>query len=67
MNEYQEFFLEYLSSSSFLLIINDEKQFFLMRTKFFGQPRTRQSQVALSAANANADNDQTDEQQVEPI
>jgi hypothetical protein len=33
-----------------------------MREKLLGQPAHRQSQVALSAATADIDNDQTDEQ-----
>ena len=40
----------------------DEKQFFHMRQTLLGQPTQRQSQVALSAATADIDNDQTDEQ-----
>ena len=36
-----------------------------MRNKLLGQPTPRQSQVALSAATADIDNDQTDEQLVE--
>jgi hypothetical protein len=48
-----------------LPFIDDEKKFFLMRRKQLGQPTQRQSQVALSAATADIDNDQTDEQIME--
>ena len=33
-----------------------------MRTKLLGEPTARQSQIALSAATADMDNDQTDDQ-----
>jgi hypothetical protein len=45
-----------------LPFIDDEKQFFKMRTKLLGETTKRQSQIALSAATANLDNDQTDDQ-----
>jgi hypothetical protein len=45
-----------------LPFIDDEKQFINMRNKLLGEPTQRQSQIALSAATANLDNDQTDDQ-----
>ena len=42
--------------------IDDEKQFLKMRNKILGEPTKRQSQIALSAATADLDNVQTDEQ-----
>jgi hypothetical protein len=53
------------SSSPFLPFITDEKEFFLMRHKKIDQPTPRQSQVAMSAATAAINNDQTDEEQNE--
>jgi hypothetical protein len=38
-----------------------------MRHKLLGQPTPRQSQVRLSAATADIDNDQTDDHQIGPI
>jgi len=61
-NEFHKFFFEYGSTSPFLPLIVDEKQFFCMRQTLLGQPTQRQSQVALSAATADIDNDPTDEQ-----
>jgi hypothetical protein len=37
-----------------------------MGHKLLGQPTLRQSQVELSAATANVDNEQTDDQIIEP-
>jgi len=42
--------------------MDDEKQFFLMRHKFLGQPTPRQSQVESSAATADIEKDQADDQ-----
>ena len=42
--------------------IDDEKQYFDIRNKLLGEPTARQSQIALSAATADMDNDQTDDQ-----
>jgi hypothetical protein len=42
--------------------MDDEKQFFLMRHKFLGQPTPRQSQVESSTATADIENDQADDQ-----
>ncbi len=66
-DQFQKFFFEYMSSSSspFLPFITDEKEFFLMRHKKIDQPTPRQSQVAMSAATAAINNDQTDEEQNE--
>lgn len=60
-NEFRKFFFEYISSTSFLPYIDNEKQFFMIHQKLIGQPTYRQSQVAMSAATANIDNDQTDD------
>ena len=59
-----KYFFEYKSKFPFLPFIDVEKQFFIMRNKLLGQPTPRQSQVAMSAATADIDNDQTDEQPV---
>src|ERR1700722_2750163 len=66
-NQFRKFFFQYnISSSPFLPFSDDEKQFILMRNKLLGQPTHRQTQVAMNAATANIDNDQTDEQPIEP-
>ncbi|CAF4936211.1 unnamed protein product, partial [Rotaria socialis] len=52
----------YISTSPFSPLIDDEKKFFQFRQKLLGEPTPRQSQVALSAATADIDNDpDTDE------
>lgn len=61
-NEFRKFFFEYISTCPFSSFIDDEKQFFTMRTKILGEPTARQSQVASSATTADMDNDQTDDQ-----
>jgi hypothetical protein len=43
-----------------------KNNFFLVRRKLLDQPTPRQSQVELSTATANIDNDQTDDQIIEP-
>jgi hypothetical protein len=60
-NQFEKFFIEYISSSSFLPVIDNETQLFLMRDKIMRQPTSRQSQVAMSTSIANIDNDQTDD------
>ncbi len=50
----------------FLPFIDDEKKYFDMRNKLLGQPTARQSQIAFSAATADMDNDQTDDQIMKP-
>jgi len=50
--------------TSFLPIINDEQQFKQMRQNILGQPTPQQSQVANSAATADLDNNQTDEEAI---
>jgi hypothetical protein len=49
-----------------LPFIDNEKQYFILRNKLLIQPTHRQSQVALSAATADIDNDQTNAQLTEP-
>ena len=61
-NQFQKFFIEYIHSSSFVPFITNEQQFFHMQHKLMDQPTLRQSQVAIRAATADVDNDQTDEQ-----
>ncbi|CAF2256135.1 unnamed protein product [Rotaria magnacalcarata] len=56
-NEFQKYLSSYISTSPFLPLINNEKKFFQLRQKLLGQPTPRQSQVALSAATADIDND----------
>ncbi len=60
-NQFENFFSQYIGTSSFLPYIYQEHQFTLIHHKIFGEPTPRQSQVAMSAATANLDNDQTDE------
>ncbi|CAF3604374.1 unnamed protein product [Rotaria socialis] len=64
--QFQKFFSEYINSSSFLPFIDNETQFVTMRNKIRNLPTARQSQVSISAATADIDNDQTDEPQNEP-
>ncbi|CAF5041203.1 unnamed protein product, partial [Rotaria magnacalcarata] len=56
-NEFQKYLSSYISTSPFLPLIDNEKKFFQLRQKLLGQPTPRQSQVALSAATADIDND----------
>jgi hypothetical protein len=58
--QFRKFSLEYLSSSSFLPVIDNEKQYLLLHHKIIGQPTARQSQVAMSitTATGNIDFDQ---------
>ncbi|CAF2107059.1 unnamed protein product [Rotaria magnacalcarata] len=60
-DQLQKYFSEYISKSLFLPLINDEQKYFLMRKHILGQPTPRQSQVALSAALADIDNDPLDD------
>ncbi|CAF1139939.1 unnamed protein product [Rotaria sordida] len=53
----RKFFDDYISPTSFLPFIDNEKTFFLMRNKLLEQPTDLQSQVALSAAQANIHNE----------
>ncbi|CAF5220478.1 unnamed protein product, partial [Rotaria magnacalcarata] len=50
-----------ISKSPFLPIIDDEQKYFLLRKQILGQPTPRQTQVALSAALADIDNDPVDD------
>ena len=54
-------FAQYNGSSSFLPYITNEQQFILARRRISDQLTPRQSQVALNAATADLDNDQTDD------
>ncbi|CAF1996607.1 unnamed protein product, partial [Rotaria magnacalcarata] len=65
-NGLQKYFSEYISKSPFLPSINDEQKYFLMRKQILGQPTPRQSQVALSAALADIDNDPPDDEKQQP-
>ncbi|CAF4263437.1 unnamed protein product, partial [Rotaria magnacalcarata] len=56
-NEFHKYLSDYISTSTFLPLIDDENKFFQLRQKLLGQPTPRQSQVALSAATADIDND----------
>ncbi|CAF3852581.1 unnamed protein product [Rotaria magnacalcarata] len=61
-NQFHKYLSDYISTSPFLPLIDDEKKFFQFRQKLLGQPTPRQSLVALSAATADIDNDpDTDE------
>ncbi|CAF3465161.1 unnamed protein product, partial [Rotaria socialis] len=60
-NEFHKYFSEYISKSPFLPLIDDEQKYFLMRKQILGQPTPRQTQVALSAALADIDNDPLDD------
>ncbi|CAF1393904.1 unnamed protein product, partial [Rotaria magnacalcarata] len=52
---------QYISKSPFLPLIDDEQKYFLLRKQILGQPTPRQTQVALSAALADIDNDPVDD------
>ena len=47
-------------------MIDNEKKFFQLRQKLLGQPTPRQSQVALSAATADIDNDPVPDETKQP-
>ncbi|CAM4850858.1 unnamed protein product [Rotaria magnacalcarata] len=64
-NEFHKYFSEYISKSPFLPLIDDEQKYFLMRKEILGQPTPRQSQVAMSAALANIDNDPPDDDETQ--
>ncbi|CAF1289540.1 unnamed protein product [Rotaria sordida] len=64
--EFHKHLSEHISTSPFLPLINNEKEFILMRNKLLDLPTPRQSQVAMSAATADIDNDQTDDQPIGP-
>ncbi len=58
--QFQEFFADYLSSSSspswsssLLPFINDEDNFLLLRQKILAQPTAKQAEVAISAASVD--------------
>jgi hypothetical protein len=57
--QFRKFLYEYISLTSFLPIINDEQQFKRIRQNILKQPTSQQSQVAISAATADLDNDPT--------
>ncbi|CAF1501633.1 unnamed protein product, partial [Rotaria sordida] len=59
--QFDKFFVENMSSTtSFLSISTDEKQFKRIRENFLRKPTQQQSQVALSVATADLQNDATD-------
>ncbi|CAF1461460.1 unnamed protein product, partial [Rotaria magnacalcarata] len=60
-NEVHKYFSEYISRSPFLSLIDDEQKYFLLRKQILGQPTPRQTQVAMSAALADIDNDPLDD------
>ncbi|CAM4845707.1 unnamed protein product [Rotaria magnacalcarata] len=60
-NEFHKYFSEYISKSRFLPLIDEEQKYFLMRKEILGLPTPRQSQVAMSAALADIDNDPPDD------
>jgi hypothetical protein len=67
-NQYGKFFLEYHDASSFVPVLDDKRQFALMRRRLLSQPTLRQSQIAKSAASADLNNDQVEnEGGVEPV
>ncbi|CAF4358858.1 unnamed protein product, partial [Rotaria magnacalcarata] len=60
-NEFHKYFSEYISKSQFLPLIDDEQKYFLLRKQILSQLTPRQTQVALSAALADFDNDPPDD------
>ncbi|CAF1257713.1 unnamed protein product [Rotaria sp. Silwood1] len=58
--QFRRFFSEYISSSTFLPYMDDEKQFLILRNTLLKQPTHRQSQVSMSATKADIHNDQAD-------
>ncbi|CAF2095471.1 unnamed protein product, partial [Rotaria magnacalcarata] len=65
-NEFHKYFSQYISKSPFLPLIDDEQNYFLMRKEILGLPTPRQSQVAMSAALADIDNDPPDDGRQQP-
>ncbi len=65
MNSINSFLNIYLHRYVYHLLMM-KNNFFLVRRKLLDQPTPRQSQVELSTATANIDNDQTDDQIIEP-
>ncbi|CAF4203066.1 unnamed protein product [Rotaria magnacalcarata] len=65
-NEFHKYFSEYISKSPFLPLTDDEQKYFLMRKQILGQPTPRQTQVAMSAALADIDNDPPDDEKQQP-
>ncbi|CAF1334061.1 unnamed protein product [Rotaria magnacalcarata] len=57
---------QYISKSPFLPLTDDEQKYFLMRKQILGQPTPRQTQVAMSAALADIDNDPPDDEKQQP-
>ncbi|CAM2701418.1 unnamed protein product [Rotaria socialis] len=57
---------EYVSKPPFLPLIDDEQKYFLMRKEILGLPTPRQSQVAMSAALADIDNNPPDDERQQP-
>ncbi|CAF3368967.1 unnamed protein product [Rotaria socialis] len=65
-NEFKKYFSEYISNSPFLNFIDNENKYNHTRQKLLGLPTLRQSQVAMSAAQANIDNDEADDRLNQP-
>ncbi|CAF1666202.1 unnamed protein product [Rotaria magnacalcarata] len=65
-NEFHKYFSEYVSKSPFLQLIDDKQKYFLKRNQILGQPTPRQSQVAMSAALADIDNDPPADEKQQP-
>jgi hypothetical protein len=65
-NEFHKYFSEDKFKSPFLPFIDDEQKYFLMRNEILDQPTPRQSQVAMSAALADIDNDPLDDDEKQP-
>ncbi|CAM4965740.1 unnamed protein product [Rotaria socialis] len=60
-NEFQKYFSEYISISPFLHFIDGETKYIYRRERVLGQSTFRQSQVAISVAQANVDNEEVDD------
>lgn len=64
-HQFQQFFKEYIQLSPFLPSIENEQQFHVIRQTILNQPTSQQSQIAMSAATADLDNDPMDKSEIE--
>ncbi|CAF3626099.1 unnamed protein product, partial [Rotaria socialis] len=65
-NDFHKYLSDYISTSPFLPLIDNENKFFQLRQKLLAQPTSRQSQVALNAATTDIDNDPVADETKQP-
>ncbi|CAF1196361.1 unnamed protein product [Adineta steineri] len=63
--QFQRFFSEYVDSSPFLPLIQNEVQFFLIRQKVMAGPTSQQSQTVINIHKINIENDPINEEYIE--